>query len=260
VWRSGLVLLAACGRLNFERAGVIDAASDGPAGDGPVADAPTDGAVVAPTAVLGNKTAVVDATVFDYEVTVPPLQRGALVITVQIGSNCVPADLEVPSVDSVTFAGVGLTRIKQLVGTPCGPALTRSELWLLVDPPASTGNVLVDLSGEADSTHSATIVIEGVDQTTPVRAIGFETGDAAISSAQVDALPGDLVLSIVGQGNSIESTSADYTELFRFNIDAQNTLNNTGASYKLATAAGELAGWTFGDTDDFQLIAVALRP
>lgn len=260
MWRSGLVLLAACGRLNFESSAVTDAEGDGPVGDGPIPDAATDGPLLAPAAALGNREAVENASLFDYEVSVPALQRGALVITVQIGSNCTPADPDVPFVENVSFAGVSLTQIKQLVGTPCGPALTRSEIWLLVDPPASTANVLVELSGPGDSVHSAAIVVEGVDQATPVRAIGFATGDAAAGSAQVDAVPGDLVLSVVGQGDSVVSTEPGYTELYRFNVSAQNTLDNTGASFKIATDTVELPGWTFGAADDFQLIAVSLRP
>lgn len=260
VWRCGLVLLIACGRLNFEPAGTTDASGgDGPATDGLGIDAP-DGPLAAPAAMVGDKTAVVDGGGVTYAVTVPALQRGALVVTVQIGSNCAPADPGVPFVENVTFAGVGMTQIKQLVGTPCGPTLTRSELWLLTGPPAVTGEVVVDLSGDGDTVHSAAIVIEGIDQTTPVRAVGFETGDAAAGAAQVDAVPGDLVLSFAGQGDFIDSTDAGFTELFRFNIDAQNTLNNTAASFKIATDPVEVAGWTFEDPDDFQIIALSLRP
>ncbi len=260
MWRCCLLLLTACGRLNFEPFGVTDAAGDGPATDGPAIDAPVDGLLVAPTAMLGDKTAVVNTIEFDYAVTIPPLQRGALIVTVQIGSNCAPADPDVPFVDNVSYAGRGLTRIKPLVGTPCGPTLTRSEVWLLVAPPAGTANVLVDLSSPGDSVHSATIVIEGVDQTTPVRSVGFDTGDALVGSAQLNTVPGDLVLSFAGQGNFIDSASAGFTELFRFNIDAQNTLNNTAASFKIAADTVEVPGWTFADPDDYQIIAVSLRP
>lgn len=260
MWRCGLVLLIACGRLNFESTGVTDAAGDGPATDGPATDTPVDGPLVAPTAMLGDKTAVVDTAAFEYEVAVPTLQRGALVVSVQIGSNCAPADPDVPLVENVSYAGVGLTQIKQVVGTPCNDSLTRSEVWLLVAPPAGTAAVVVDLSGPGDTVHSAAIVVDGVDQTTPVRAIGFQTGDASVGSAQVDTVPGDLVLSFAGQGDFIDSTSVGFTELFRFNVDAQNTLNNTAASFKIAADTVELPGWAFEDPDDYQLIAVSLRP
>ncbi len=149
MWRYGLVLLTACGRLNFESAELADDA----AGDAPVVtDGPLDAPLDAPTAMLNNKAAV-DTALFAYTVTVPT-RRGALVVTVHIGSNCAPADLDVPFLDGVVFAGVGMTRIKELVGTPCGPTLTRSEVWLLVDPPAGSADVVIDPNTELPRRHA----------------------------------------------------------------------------------------------------------
>jgi len=196
-----------------------------------------------------------------YALTVPAGTDRALIVSVQLGSDC--AGTAVPTVSGVTYATVALTRITSILGTPCAPGTTRSEQWQLVAPATGTNNVVVTLSGATQSSiHSGALLFTGVHQTTPVRAFnsasgGPASGNGASSTVNVTSAAGDMVVNTVGQGCGI--TSAGQTQRFLNNVNCGTTLNNSGGSTAPGAASVTMT-WTFTSADEWQTISSALQP
>jgi outer membrane protein assembly factor BamB len=196
-----------------------------------------------------------------YALTVPAGTDRALIVSVQLGSGC--AGAAVPTVTGVTYAGVAMTQITSILGTPCGPGTTRSEQWRLVAPATGTNSVVVTLSGAAPATiHSGAMLFTGVHQTTPVRAFasasgGPASGNGGSSTVTVTSAVGDMIVNTVGQGTSI--TAAGQTQRFLNNVNSSNTLNNSGGS-TAPGAASVVMTWTFGASDEWQTISASLQP
>jgi len=192
-----------------------------------------------------------------YAFDVPDGADRALIVSVQLGSSCVPAT---PEITSVAYAGRTLAPIASIVGTPCGTDATRSEQWLLVAPPVGTADVVVTLSMTAQSVHSAALTFTGVDQADPVRDVGTASGAATLSTVAVTSATGDLVVNTVGQGNSIVGPGAEATLRFLTNVDDSNTLNNTAGSTIPGGEPAISTTWSFGANDEWQTISTSLVP
>jgi hypothetical protein len=245
-----VVALAGCGY--HPGVGATDP-SDGAiadVGDGPPPDGP-------PQFVGSQYKSVAGVSNTSYELAVPSVVRGYLLVTVQIGTNCPAAN---PTVASVTYAGQALTRVTSIDGTPCGPLVTRSEHWHLIAPPRGTANVVVRLSGVAQTIHTGAFVVSGVNQNNPVRDSATMFGTGLSSMIVVASDPSDLVIDTIGQGRGIVTPGASQTMRYVNNVDTSNTLNNSAA----ATSAGAVfvtATWTFvANPDEWQAIATSLRP
>ena len=180
-----------------------------------------------------------------------------LLVSVQLGTNC-PSGV-VPSITGVTYNGVALAQVATIVGTPCGTTTTRSDQWQLVDPSPGSHNVVVSLSGTAQSIHSGAMAFTGINPTIPVRAWKTLAGAGTTASVTIGSAPGDIVVNTVGQGNSVTSPGAGQTERFLKNVDTSNTLNNSGGSTAPGAAMVTMT-WTFGSSDEWQSISSSLRP
>lgn len=217
---------------------------------------PPDDAVLTPTFVGAASLYSTQATGLSYSSTTPDGSGRVLVVMVQLGSKCDPPT---PNVSGVTYAGMPLAQIASILGTPCGLQATRSEQWLLVDPPVGTADVIVTLDGEALSVHSGALSFIDVDTTDPVRAVATGTNTGSTSTVTVTSATGDLVLCTVGHGSGITGPGGDAMPSFVNNVDISNTLNNAGASTMPGDEPIATSTWTFQTIDEWQSIATSLR-
>lgn len=241
--------MAACGRYGFvAQDAVTDAISE--AADGPH--------VSAPVLVGSAKEHTSDSSTLVFPLTVPPGVDRFLIVSISIGSAC--TDTTVATVTGVTFADVSLTPIEMITGTPCSAKATRSEQWQLVAPAMGTNNVRISLSEPGLTVHGGALLFTGVDQTIPVRASMTGRGGSRAATVAVPSAVGDLVVSSVGQGDSIIGTGTGQAPAFLQNSSADNTLDNSAASTAPGVAPTTALDWIFGSTDEWQMIAASLRP
>jgi hypothetical protein len=236
-------------------------------GDAPMADAfeyhdaflPADTANTAPMATVATyANSAANQSSLMYDVTVPPGASRYLIVHVQLPTNCSDAS---PSIASVTYAGMALSKLDTVVGTPCNESITLSEEWGLDGPPLGTAPVLITLSAvDPLVIMSAAIGFSGIDQATPIGPTAATSGNANASSLDVTSAPGDLVMNAVGQGTMVMAPGAGQTKLLIDNLDSVNNLDNLGVSWRIANAATTTMTWTFGITDDWQSISIVLRP
>ncbi len=238
-------------------AATIDAAAvDATAVDAPPADAPTDAMPEVAAFAAATAASSAGSDNLSYGLNVPAGTSRYLLVSVQLGTNCVIA---APTVSTVSFNGDAMTRITSVVGTPCGPSTTRSEQWGLVAPDVGNFNVVVTLSGTANTVHSGAMAFQGISQAMPVR--GFMTGSGAGTSSTVTvaSVVGDLVVNTVGQGNSVTAPGGGQSQRYIHNVNTSNTLNNSAGSTAPGAASVTMT-WTFGSTDEWQTISSSLRP
>lgn len=208
-------------------------------------------------ASLGGSRAAASSLTTTIEV--PDRPDRYLLATVQVGSDCatVAPSTILAQVEDADGTLHPLMPIASISGTPCGQT-SRSELWELRAPPAGGLEVTVALDGIAMSLHGAAIVFAGIDQTTPTRAPASASGEGAFTSVEVAAEAGDLVLTTVGHGTTIETPGPLQKELFLVNHGTSTTLDNSSASTApgaaLVTTTFEAVG-----VDQWQTIAVPLR-
>lgn len=240
--------MAACGRYGFVSQDATGDPSDA-----------TDGAHVAAPVLVGSaKEHIDDSSTLVFPLTIPPGADRFLIVSVAIGSAC--SDTTVATVTGVTFAGVSLKPIDVITGTTCAAMATRSEQWQLVAPAMGTNDVAIALSEPGRTVHGGALLFTGVDQTTPVRASMTGRGANTGATVVVPSAIGDLVVSSVGQGGSINEPGAGQAPAFLQNATSSNTLDNSGASAAPGAAPVTAMDWIFGSSDEWQMIASSLRP
>ena len=163
-------------------------------------------------------------------------------------------------VAGVTYAGVPLKRVDAITGTTCGANVTRSEQWQVAAPMMGTNDVAILLSESGRTVHGGALSFTGVNQTTPVRASMTGRGANLAASAVVPSALGDLVVSSVGQGDSIVSAGMGQSPVFIQNVNSDTTLDNSAASIAPGAAPVVSMEWTFGLTDEWQMIVCSLQP
>ncbi len=161
---------------------------------------------------------------------------------------------------SVTLGGADLQRVTSIVGTPCGASLTGSEVWLADSPGPGPSTAVATLAASVRALHIGVVFVGNASPTAPVRAFTSMSGHAATASLDITSMPGDLVVSFAGHGNLLVAPDPPQTAAYVNNVDSSYSLNNTGAAYVTATAMTTTAGWSFGASDEWQMIAVALGP
>jgi hypothetical protein len=229
--------------------------------DAPAGDAPADAAPVAPVVVAHafSNESTVDTLTYQLGVPAGGTKR-YLLVSVHLASDC---NTPVPDTTSVTFDGVALAKVTDIVGTPCGnnaDTFTRTEQWNLIAPSEGAHDVVVTLSAATPFTiHSAAIAMTGVNQSTPVRGFASATSAGTTVVVAVPSAPGDLVIDTAGTGGMFTAPDADQTQVFVNNISTQNTMNNSASSTRPGAGGMVAFGWT-GIPDVFQDIATSIRP
>jgi len=181
-----------------------------------------------------------------------------MLVFVAAGNIC--TDMSAPTVQ-LSVPGTNPTNLGFVLGTPCQPATSRSELWLIKSPPPGLNNVNISLAGASARTlHSIAMVFAGVDQAMPYRAVMGASNVGMSSSVTFPSAVGDLVASFVGQGYGIAGPGAGTTLEFRQNVNTNTTLNNSAAGTLPGASPNVDASWEFESSDEWQAIAVSLRP
>ncbi len=206
--------------------------------------------------VGSNKAAATTQSALSYTLPIIDTANRFLIVAVQIGTNC---DNTAPNVIGVSANTMPLNADPMsIVGTPCG-GNTTTQLFTMVNPPTGTVSILVQLDGFAKSIHTAALAIDGVDQADPIRNLKAAKDTGARSAVQLMAEPADLVVDFVGAGNTIDQPGTGQTKAFIDNQSGNTTLDNTAASSMPAVGLTTML-WTFTQIDEWQAVAVALRP
>jgi hypothetical protein len=249
-WLLGIALCTmGCGRILFEE--LPGARSDSGAGS-----AVADGGTSEPPALVSSAFGASgrNITSLSFMLDVPAGSNYAL-IAFHIGSQCF--DPSVSTVTSVSLAATMLSRVHQRVGTPCGPASTRSELWALAAPPLGTSSVAIQLAQPEDTIHGVGVALSGVDVTDPIGAVASDTGFGVTASVAVASATGQLVLSFVGQGDGINGSTQP--QIYLDNVSAVNTMDNSAASQAPGVSPSVTMGWSFRNPDEWQVIVASVR-
>lgn len=247
---AALALTAACGHVEMP-------GPDALVLDGSVADAPAD-APTPPMVVAAPRDHNTNASTLQVTLTVMPGTARYLLVALEIGSMC--GDAGVATVTSVSYGGVALERVAQIVGTACSQTATRSEQWGLVAPAVGTGDVVVMLSDKVASLHVAALLFTGISQTMPVRASQTGSGRSNSASVSVASAVGDLVVSTVGNGDEVVAAGGGQDTVFILPGSGNNTLDNSGASTKPGASPMVAMDWKFNIADEWQMIVSSLRP
>jgi hypothetical protein len=103
-------------------------------------------------------TTVATTATYSSSFTCPSTTDGILMVGVNFNNP--------RTVNSITFNGQNLTKAVSYTGEA---SYSNGELWYLVNPPATTANIVVTLNSSVSGRKSwMAQVYEGVDQTTPI--------------------------------------------------------------------------------------------
>ncbi len=114
----------------------------------------------------------------------------------------------------------------------------------LLDPTATTADVVVVLSESSEGVAAGIVLMSGVDQTTPARGTGnTASGSSAAPSVDVTTVSGDFVidcLSYIGTG----AATADGSQVERWNEETIASVGGVGSSTEAATGTTTTMSWS----------------
>lgn len=169
------------------------------------------------------------------------------------------------SVSSVTYGGVGLTRIGTQATTGSNE---RVEMWQRIAPAVGTANVVVTLTANCDVIVGAISFIN-VNQTTPHRGFVSNSGAGTNATLTVPTFDRDMVVdTVVAAGGAGTLTASAYQvewwNLFTGNgaVDAGGAGSIQPGSYGSATASAGTVyeDWTLNKSRRWAIGAVSLIP
>lgn len=145
-----------------------------------------------------NSTTANNVTAFtNSNVTVGSISNGLLLVAVSFnpsgGGN---------AATNVTFGGQALTLVTNAVES----GRARTEIWRLLNPPASTANVIVQFDGGQNDVTVGVMVFSGVNQTTPFTSINAAHQNSATPTLVVASQPGDVVFNVAADRSSSTMT------------------------------------------------------
>jgi len=219
-------------------------------------DAPVDADTTPPAVTMYADAHATNMATLSYQLDIPASRDRLLLVSAQTGNTC--SQLAPATIDSITYGGMALAPVETILGVQNCATDTRTEVWALVAPPTGTAMVVVTLSAAEPTLHSIAVAFEGVDPTTPVGDRESASGAADAASVTVASSPYELVVSFVGQGSGINRPTTG-TPIVIDNVSSGSSLDNSGAS-TVPGAASVAASWVFGSSDNFQEVALSLRP
>jgi hypothetical protein len=164
-------------------------------------------------------------------------------------------------VSSVTFNGVPLTFLSEATRSSA-----RSELWYLLDPPATTADVVVTLSS-ADRAIAGAASYYNVSQTFAFRPTASNTGSGLIASVPVSCRLGDMVFSTISRNNSGGSLTVGAGQNSRWSRvtaaggDSSGSRQRGGGSDSDGIDGVVTMEYTWSDASRFySMLAVAIKP
>jgi Right handed beta helix region len=181
--------------------------------------------------------------------------------TVGSGSNrflivSVAIERDTDRVTAMTYAGQALT----FVGTSVDPTTTaRVEVWRLIAPATGTNTVSVTFNS-LSSVVVAAISFSNVNQTTPIAASQFATGNATLTaSASVASATDQVVLATIAADDAANTVTPGSGQTSRWNV--MNAADVIGAgSTKPGSATSTTMSYTLGDNKGWAMGLLAIQP
>jgi len=136
----------------------------------------------------------------------------------------------------------------------------RADLWYLASPTVTTADVVITYSSANRNVASAS-VYSGVDQTTPIRSgSASANGTDATATVNITATLGDMIVDAVGQVSAGPDTAAgNRTERHDFASTGGGTDTRGAGQEFLATGGADTMSYTMGSSDNWAIVAMALR-
>lgn len=162
------------------------------------------------------------------------------------------------AISGVTYNGIPLTEIR----TEAFAGGRVTSMWYLVNPPAGTYTVSVDLTAPSSGTFSgASASYAGVDQATPVEAGVGAQGNSATSTVDITTTNDGawIVDSHYAGGNWNMVGQAGRTQRWNF---VQGNSTEAGSTLKATTAGTFTLDWVEGlsASQPWVIVAAALKP
>lgn len=139
---------------------------------------------------------------------------------------------------------------------------SRVEFWKLINPNVGTTTLTATVAGPgADRARLAVWVLEGVDQTTPLRDAATDFGDTGLSNS-LDALSSDVTdliidaLTIDSTGHAADTGSVQQTEEYGVSNGISGSFEMYG-SWKNGED-GDVMDWSWSVSNPWSHIAVAV--
>ncbi len=161
------------------------------------------------------------------------------------------------TVTGVTYNGTGLT----FIGQARQGNNSRVELWALVNPTATTANVIVNFSQVIqDGAGAGVITFTGVNQTNPYGLFQSNSGNSNTASATAFSQPGETVLGVMAARRQ-DSGPVVVGGTAQWSYKTQPALNNrtAGAGATFAGAATVNLAWNMNKPDRWAVGAISLR-
>ena len=163
------------------------------------------------------------------------------------------------SVSSITYNGVGLTKIHDYYDTDAND--TRVEIWYLVAPATGSNSIVVTWSGNVNRGRVFAISYYGVHQASPVNASQEESDTATSPSISVTPTVFDtIILAFYGISNVdavVNSVGAGQT-LRHSSVGSAFRTAYTDKTQKAPSASASVVN--LSQSSPTPMIAVALRP
>ena len=183
------------------------------------------------------------------------------VIAVSIGARTNKANTN-NIVSTVTYNGTSCTSQRadaNITGDP-DTFSGRTAIYTLINPSTGANNVVVTWTGTVTYGASGASSWTGVDQTTPVNAVGGATGASTTLSAGITTTVDNcyLIDAVYSRSGTL-TKDATQTTIANVSIAGDDTV---GASYKSAGATGaKTMDWIeSADGNDWAISAIALAP
>lgn len=148
------------------------------------------------------------------------------------------------TVTSVTFNGVALSQLSVLDNTDDPTRQSRVEVWYLVNPPATTANVVVTLNA-ATAVSAGCLSYSDVNQMTPHGTPAAAKGDSTVATVNVGSASGEIVIDVASIRVGTTTITAGTGQTERVEKQSAAGAGNTtiGMSSK-AGAATVTMSWT----------------
>ena len=193
--------------------------------------------------VAFQRTAEAGSGATGITVTIPSFDPSSasdllLVVGLSFGGGVAPTGV------SVTYGGVALTLVPGTSGTS-SDNLQHTELWYLVNPSITPGNIVASWTGTRGYAMGA-VSFSGVHQTTPVLNGTYATGNSTTTSVTITSAAGDMTMDTVSQNSGAATPLSAPTQTQRW-LDAAPTNVTAGGSTAPGVATVTHA-WTNGSS------------
>lgn len=131
----------------------------------------------------------------------------------------------------------------------------RTELWYLLNPTATTANIVITFSG-SQSVMGGCVSIFNAAQSAPTGS-AEASGSDATPTVNVTTVAGDLVIDIMGDQSGGFDIDVHSSQAERWQIEATN--HDGGMSTEVATGTTTTMSWSETGSDFWSIIAVPIK-